>query len=792
MQPEDERTTAQAEELLSRLRHATLGEFEILDEAGRGGMAVVYLAHDIALDRRVAIKVISPDVLWMGEGITERLRREARVSASLSHPHIIPIYAVKESEDLFFFVMKFVRGRTLGEVMKEVGPLPASMVHTILTQVGGALGYAHRNGVVHRDVKPANIMLDEEGWAVVTDFGIAKAATTAELTLTGNAVGTPAYMSPEQCSGLPVTGASDQYALGVVAYEMLTGHRPFDAGSAMAIMYKHLNVLPEPLDVALPDCPPAIAQAVIRMLEKEPRKRWPQLEDMVAALGAVPQGESNEVRTQMLKLARSTSARAILGRFRTPVSPAPPSRSPERPTGPMEAGPPGDSSGPIPPPVRERGPWLRLLPLPPGRLAWITVPLVMAVALVLWAPWQGAEVADVMPVPLGPDEGATSPSARSPVVEVELVPPSRTLSVGDTAGFTLWAWDGDRSLVDVDGIVWFSLDPEVAVVSGDGMVTAIGPGTAEIRAAGGGRAATVQVTVTHEVEPPVEAPPPRATVASVSLTPASGSLKVGETLALEATPRDGEGTALDDRLVSWSSSDEGVVRVSDAGVVSAVGPGSAHVTARIEGRTQGVTVTVTEVPMVESVEVTPGLRTLVAGEFARLTASVRDREGRLLTERPVTWRSSDERVATVSTGGDVTAVSPGSARVTAESAAVTGFAEIVVEAAPPPAEVDPRPAIESVVGAYARALEQQDLAGARRLYPAMTNDVADGWARFFSTVRDLRVTMTIRDMEVAGDVAHARVEMTLEFRAGVRQRETSEVPMTLRQEGGVWRIVDIR
>src|SRR5882762_9232219 len=158
---------------LDALRQATLGQYEILAELGRGGMATVYLAHDLALDRKVAIKVLAPALLLMGEGMVERFKREARTAASLSHPHIIPIYAVRESDRVLYFVMQYVQGRALDSIIRDVGPLPIRMVQTILAQVGDALSYAHRHGIIHRDIKPANIMLDDEGRAVVTDFGIA-------------------------------------------------------------------------------------------------------------------------------------------------------------------------------------------------------------------------------------------------------------------------------------------------------------------------------------------------------------------------------------------------------------------------------------------------------------------------------------------------------------------------------------------------------------------------------------------------------------------------------------------
>src|SRR5947207_2812723 len=253
---------AQHNAQLDALRKATLGEYEVLAELGRGGMATVYLAHDLALDRKVAIKVLAPALLLMGEGMVERFKREARTAAALSHPHIIPIYAVKESEHVLYFVMKYVQGRALDSIIRDVGTLHIPMVQTILAHTGDALGYAHRHGVIHRDIKSANIMLDEDGWAVVTDFGIAKVVQAEGLTMTGVTVGTPTYMSPEQCATRDVTGASDQYSLGVVAYEMLTGRLPFQANSTMSVMYAHFNERPRPVAELRPDCPPNLAAGV--------------------------------------------------------------------------------------------------------------------------------------------------------------------------------------------------------------------------------------------------------------------------------------------------------------------------------------------------------------------------------------------------------------------------------------------------------------------------------------------------------------------------------------------------
>jgi serine/threonine protein kinase len=306
---------------LDALRQATLGEYELLAELGRGGMATVYLAHDLALDRKVALKVLAPALWLMGEGMTERFKREARTAAALSHPHIIPIYAVKQSEHVLYFVMKYVQGRSLDVVIRDVGPLPIPMVQTILAHVGDALAYAHRHGVIHRDIKSANIMLDEDGWAVVTDFGIAKVVQAEGLTMTGVTVGTPTYMSPEQCETHVVTGASDQYSLGVVAYEMLTGRLPFQGDSTMAVMYAHFNERPRPVTEVRRDCPANLGAGVMRMLEKDPLARWTSMDDVVAVCGRPSLRHDDPVRGEMMTLAKARGRGEVLAQLNTPTSP---------------------------------------------------------------------------------------------------------------------------------------------------------------------------------------------------------------------------------------------------------------------------------------------------------------------------------------------------------------------------------------------------------------------------------------------------------------------------------------
>lgn len=280
-------TTASLSPLAARpadlLREIVSGEYEILGELGRGGMAAVFLAREISLDRKVAIKLISPSFLEGSEAV-ERFKREARTAASLSHPGVIPIYGVRDTDRALFFIMKYVHGRTLASIIRSAGPLPVTQARAVLVAVAHALDYAHRNNVIHRDIKPGNIMVDTEGHVMVTDFGIAKVVDSEGLTMTGRTIGTPAYMSPESCSGREVTGASDQYALGVVGYELLSGRNPFLADTSVGIMYAHVHEAPQPIGELRPDCPPEMAAAIMRMIEKNPAARFATLKDAAQAI----------------------------------------------------------------------------------------------------------------------------------------------------------------------------------------------------------------------------------------------------------------------------------------------------------------------------------------------------------------------------------------------------------------------------------------------------------------------------------------------------------------------------
>ncbi|MGE0160129.1 MAG: protein kinase [Gemmatimonadales bacterium] len=293
----------------AHLIEATKGEFEILQQLGTGAMGAVYLAKDISLGRKVAIKVIASNLLSDATMIS-RFRFEAQTVASLRHPNIVNVHAVRQSADLHYFVMEFIDGPPLRNIVKTHAPLEVDVVQAIIFQVGSALAYAHRSagGVIHRDVKPANIMVDKEGDAFVTDFGISKMSEAQSgLTQTGATIGTPEYMSPEQCRGDALTGASDQYALGIVAYEMLVGHVPF-TGSQYNIMVSHTSERPKPILAARSDCPTEVAEAIERMLAKTPQERWPDLDTAVAAMGGAPLGYQSPVRQKIKALTGATLA----------------------------------------------------------------------------------------------------------------------------------------------------------------------------------------------------------------------------------------------------------------------------------------------------------------------------------------------------------------------------------------------------------------------------------------------------------------------------------------------------
>ncbi len=285
-------STGPSPELIA-LQRVVAGRYSIVREIGRGGMGIVFLARDVALERPVAIKLLPP-VLAIDPGHRARFVREARAAARLSHPNIVPIHSVEEHADLAFFVMGFVDGETLSARVARVGPLRVTEAIRVTQEVAWALGHAHGHGVIHRDVKPDNILLERDtGRALVTDFGIARVDGGPSTSNPGAIIGTPRYMSPEQANGESVDGRSDLYSLGAVAYFATTGHAPIDGDSTASILARKVMLAPTPLAAARTDVPPRFAAAIDRSLSRNPAERWPSAEELVVAIRSA--GGGNEI-----------------------------------------------------------------------------------------------------------------------------------------------------------------------------------------------------------------------------------------------------------------------------------------------------------------------------------------------------------------------------------------------------------------------------------------------------------------------------------------------------------------
>jgi len=273
-----------------------LGQYELLSVLGQGGMAIVYRAHQPSLNRYVAIKVL-PAALALDTTFVQRFLQEARNAAGLEHPHIVSIFDVGQSDGVYYIVMQEAPGQPLSAMIQREGRLSTERSVRIIKQVAAALDYAHARKVVHRDIKPSNIMVSPDGNALLTDFGIAKAAAGTRLTQTGAIVGTPEYMSPEQARGEDVREATDIYSLGLVFYEMIVGRTPFRADSTPAILYKQVHEQPAPLRSYVPNLPPEIDSVLAIALAKDPPLRFKSAGEFASALEAAESGEVTTATT---------------------------------------------------------------------------------------------------------------------------------------------------------------------------------------------------------------------------------------------------------------------------------------------------------------------------------------------------------------------------------------------------------------------------------------------------------------------------------------------------------------
>jgi hypothetical protein len=665
-------------------------------------MAAVYLAQDLRLDRKVAIKVMLPELSGI-PAMSERFKLEARTAARLSHPNIIIIHAVEEVGDLLFFVMNFVQGCSLDLVMRDLGQFPLPLIQALLPQVAHALHYAHCEGVVHRDVKPGNIMINTKGDAIVTDFGIARATEAPHLTQTGASIGTPTYMSPEQCVGLPVSGASDQYSLGIVAYELLGGVPPF-TGSAIEIQWAHSRDVPRPLGALRPDCPARVADAVMRMLEKDPAKRWPTLLDAVLEVGF---GALAWARERLADLARSRATAQWSGLVTTPASPLPLAPVPT-----------------APPPVLVLSATERTIEC--GE----TTQLVVSATdhggtgrLDLPVVWSSSDdrVAAVTAQGLvtGVGPGSAIVTARSDaqavdcmvtvdqprVVRLVVSPSSAVITEGGELALVAVALDARGTPLRDRPVRWESSDRNVAEVSSHGIVAARAPGQATLGAACEGWTAAVTLSVTA------------AAAASGPVTGAEEERAIGPAAADGATVT-ASSVGLDE-LSDDESADAPRARrrrsrwvwVGVAGAATGLAlalflmaDGGPSGTAREQAGEPAAAMAVRPPPMgaepgaatvatvdaadsVATLELTselvsgPGGGYLSPGARVAVGARARNVAGDSLPEQALTWSSSDTTIATVSPDGEVTARAEGP--VTIQATAGGRTAQLALRVARP-------------------------------------------------------------------------------------------------------------
>ena len=333
--------------------------YVIKRKLGSGGMADVYLAEDQELGRRVALKLLN-DRHAADDQFVERFRREAQSAAGLNHPNIVSIFDRGRAEGTYYIAMEYLDGRTLKELLVRNGPTPVPIAIDYARQILGALSFAHRNGIIHRDIKPHNIVVGGDGRLKVTDFGIARSGAS-QMTEAGSIVGTAQYLSPEQARGAPVDPRSDLYSLGIVLYEMLTGNVPFTGDTPVEIAMKHLSQIPEPPSKLRPEVPHDLDAVVMRALAKEPDQRYGSTEEMDADLARVARGvavapETEDAMTQVLSGVGATTAQTMITR---PRAVAPP---------------------PAPPSYRTPGPYYDYEEPPRGRSIW---PWLLALGLII-------------------------------------------------------------------------------------------------------------------------------------------------------------------------------------------------------------------------------------------------------------------------------------------------------------------------------------------------------------------------------------------------------------------------
>lgn len=493
--------------LLEKLSESTIGEYEIRGLLGRGGMASVFVAYDLTLNRKVALKVMHPGLLG-DSGMRERFRLEARLSARLDHPNIVTVHAVKERGNIVFFDLKLIEGTSLDRLVRHHNrPFSPKLARWITAKIADALHYAHGEAVVHRDVKPANVMVDRRGDLIVTDFGIAKAAESPHLTMTGAVVGTPAYMSPEQCLGTEVTAASDQYSLGILAYELLTGAVPF-TGSMLTIQLGHVEKVPPPPHTIVGDVPKQASDAVMRMLEKAPADRWATLADAAEALLDSLGSSDAQMRKELAVLLAGVPEDPSRSLPPTPRSPTPATMPHDvgtqaiNQTARMHDAATEELPTPVPPPTRRTGAFQRGKRVAPLiGIAVVTVAIVTTIALSGGHKGGAATAAVDSSATARADTSLNSALDASDtlVARVGVNPVGPVLSVGDSLQLKALVFGpSGETIKPKNPVRWSSDDSTVVRVSRDGWIRALArtkAGPVFITAEAGKKSGVATVTV---------------------------------------------------------------------------------------------------------------------------------------------------------------------------------------------------------------------------------------------------------------------------------------------------------
>jgi len=676
-------------------------EYVLLGELGRGGSAIVYLARDRSLLRDVAIKVVRPRFAGSADEAITRLEREARTVARLQHPGIVTVHAVRRlSDGGLALVMQLVPGRTLKQAIQEDGPFPPERAERVLRDIAEALAFAHAHGVVHRDVKPENVFLDTtSGRALLSDFGIAHSEDfDSRLTMDGAAIGTPAYMAPEQIDGAPANARSDLYSLGLVGWEMLTGVRPWDGDALYHVIYKQKHEQLPAIDALRPgQVPPRLQYIVERMLQKKPAARWAGADGLLVALNAwvIPsdwaQWEASHKRRREREAleprAKASSAgpvdaatvRFIRGDLSIDAAPrqlqlAPGARASLTPAVELEAE--GDDT---PSWASEEAVEEEAMATPSTRRWRLPVAVVLLVLVgsgATAAAWQ-FKVGPFSTVPRAAQR--PRPVVSAPVAPVITVLPDTatpdSLVPLDSVG-------GDRPRSDSLAIATRKAGRDTAVPR----MAPAGPATGRPAVGRPAVGATGSGTTGASIAgaSPAPAPPARDTAAAVRTAPVALRVRPGNVVLYP-----GEGQRLSPTLLyadgetdtpsqlTWSSGNSDVVTVDPRGRITGVAPGTTVVFARRGALSAMVSVTV-RFALAAQLEISPTDPIVEQGARVRLRASLRDANGAPMPSRPLTWSSSNEEVAIVSSNGVVVGVAAGVATITASADGVSATISVIV------------------------------------------------------------------------------------------------------------------